>query len=99
MKNFLLTGLAFGLFASAPAMAEGEHGTITLQEMQQLNGMAIDEFSKENASHVQHLTGWKTWRSGADIKVKLYVSHDGMNMEFNYDCHKHGNGKLQCHAQ
>lgn len=99
MKNILLAGLAIGIITSVAAKAEGEHGSISLQEMQQLTGMAIDEFSAENAGHIQHLTGWKTWRSGADIKVKLYVTHDGMNMEFNFDCHKHGNGKLQCHAK
>jgi hypothetical protein len=99
MKNIAFGIAALSLLANAPAFAAGEHGNISIQEMQQLTGMAISEFSAENAGHVQHLTGWKTWRSGSDIKVKLYVTHDGMNMEFNYNCHKHGNGVLQCHVQ
>ncbi len=99
MKKFAFGIAALALLAGVPAIADEDHGNITIQEMQQLTGMAIDEFSKENVDHVQHLSGWKTWRSAADIKVKLYVAHDGMNMEFNYNCHKHGNGKLQCHAE
>lgn len=99
MKKLSFALAAIALFAANAARADEDHGTISIQEMQQLTGFAIDDFSKENADHVQHLSGWKTWRSGADIKVKLYVAHDGMNMEFNYNCHKHGNGKLQCHAE
>lgn len=100
MKTF-----AFALAVSAllsgsnAALADADHGSITVKEMQTLTGIAIDDFSAENAGHVQHLTGWKTWRSNADVKVKIYVTHDGMNMEYNYHCHKHGDGKLQCHPQ
>jgi hypothetical protein len=94
MKKMMITGLAMGLLAGTSAMAE-----FNVEEMQQVTGLAIADFARDNSGHVQHLTGWKTWKSGEGVKVKLYVAHDGMNMEFNFDCHKHGDGKLQCHIQ
>ena len=94
--TFALTALAF---VTAQAVFAEDHGKISVQEMQQLTGMALADFQANEAGHAQHLTGWKTWRSNADVKVKIYVAHDGMNMEFNYHCHKHGDGKLQCHNQ
>lgn len=94
MKKTFLAVAALALAAASPAMA-----AFNIQEMQQVEGLALADFAQENASHVGHLTGWKTWKSGEDVKVKIYVAHDGMNMEFNYHCHKHGDGKLQCHAQ
>jgi hypothetical protein len=97
MKNILIAIAGIALFSGAPAMADDDHGAISVAEMQTLTGLAIDDFSKEN-EHAQHLTGWKTWRSGDAVKVKIYVTHDGMNMEVDYQCHKHGDGKLQCHS-
>lgn len=47
---------------------------------------ALKVFSDENADHVVHVSGFKTWKSGTDSKVKIYVAHDGMNMEYNYLC-------------
>lgn len=99
MKTFAFGIAALSLLIASPALAEDDHGKINVQEMQTLTGLAIGDFGVNEPGHVQHLTGWKTWRSGADVKVKIYVTHDGMNMEFNYHCHKHGDGKLQCHAQ
>lgn len=94
MKKIMLIAMAFGLIGSASAMAE-----FTIEEMQHVTGLAINDYTRDNADHAQHLTGWKTWKSGEDVKVKLYISHDGMTMEENFHCHKHGDGKMQCHAQ
>ncbi len=93
MKKFIL-GTALSLFVAAPAFAD-----FSIDEMKTLAGLAVDEFARENADHAQHLSGWKIWKSGEGAKVKIYVNHGGMNMEFNFDCHKHGDGRLQCHAQ
>ena len=94
MKKIMLCVLTLSSLASVSAKAE-----FSLQELQLVNGLAISEYARENSQHAQHITGWKTWKSGEGAKVKLYVAHDGMNMEHNYDCQKHGDGKLQCHAQ
>ena len=59
---------------------------------------ALDDFKQSNPDHVQHFTGYKAWNSGEDSKVKVYVAHDGMNMEFNYLCMKH-DASIACHAQ
>lgn len=85
--------MIIGILSSTSAMA-----TFDIQKMQQVEALAVADFAKENSSHVEHLTGWKTWKSGDDVKVKIYVDHDGMNMEYNYNCHEHGDGKLQCHV-
>lgn len=87
------------LFVLAMLSASNAFAEFNLQEMQEVEGLALNDFSRENGDHAQHLTGWKTWKSGEGVKVKIYITHDGMNMEQNYDCHKHGDGKLQCHAQ
>lgn len=94
MKKFIAAGFAIGLLASGSAMA-----AYSIEEMQKLTSLALEDFTRENGDHAQHLTGWKTWKSGEGVKVKIYVAHDGMNMEFNYDCVKHGSDHLQCDAQ
>ncbi len=58
-------------------------------ELVQGTTVAMDVFKTENPDHMVHLSGFKTWKSGADAKVKFYVNHDGMNMEYNYLCLKH----------
>lgn len=91
MKKILFVSFAF--LASQSALAE-----FSVPEMHEVTGLALTDFGRENAEHIQHLTGWKIWKSGEDVKVKLYVDHGGMTMEHNYTCHKHGDAK-QCHAQ
>lgn len=60
--------------------------------------LATDAFAAANPDHVAHFVGYKAWKSADDTKVKIYVDHDGMAMEFNYNCHKHDTG-IECHAQ
>lgn len=57
-------------------------------ELIQATTIAMDVFKTANPDHIVHLTGFKTWKSGADAKVKFYITHDGMNMEYNYLCLK-----------
>lgn len=58
---------------------------------------AVKLFSDANPAHVSHLTGFKTWKSGADAKVKVYMTHDGMAMEYNYLCQA-ASGQIRCSA-
>ncbi len=60
--------------------------------------VAMDDFTAQNPTHADHFTGYKVWKSGEEAKAKVYVTHNGMNMDFNYLCHKH-DSKLECHAQ
>lgn len=70
----------------------------SIDELQLAAATALDDFKQSNPDHVQHFTGYKAWNSGEDSKVKVYVAHDGMNMEFNYLCMKH-DASIACHAQ
>jgi hypothetical protein len=70
----------------------------SIAELQQATKLASDTFEAEHRDHVDHFVGFKSWKSGEDSKVKIYVTHDGMNMEFNYLCHKHDD-KVECHVQ
>lgn len=60
--------------------------------------MATDTFVAANPGHSAHFTGYKAWLSGDESKVKIYVDHNGMAMDFNYLCHKH-DARIECHAQ
>lgn len=95
MKMHLLSsilGLSL-LTVGASAMAE-----FSIDELQSAAAIALDDFEQSNPSHVPHFTGYKAWKSGDEAKVKIYVSHDGMNMDFNYLCMKH-DASIACHAQ
>lgn len=70
----------------------------TNEELPAASAVAVRDFSVANPSHAPHMSGFKTWKSGDDAKVKIYAAHDGMNMEFNFQCHKHGTN-IECHAQ
>ena len=81
--------LSMGTVAKADFSVEDLHVAATA---------ATEKFSTDNPDHVAHFVGYKVWKSGEESKVKVYVSHDGMNMEFNYMCHKHDDG-IECHNQ
>jgi len=58
-------------------------------ELIQATTIAMEDFKTANPDHIAHLSGFKTWKSGVDAKIKFYVAHDGMTMEYNYLCSKH----------
>ena len=91
-KHALASVVALVL-AGGSAMA-----AFSVTEMHTATASAVADFMKNNPAHVAHFTGYKTWKSGDDVKVKVYVAHDGMSMDFNYVCHKHGSN-IECHAQ
>lgn len=94
MKRIIITSITAGLLISAQAIA----GSFTIDEVQKATTLALEDFQKVQPDHASHFVGFKSWISGEDAKVKIYVTHDGMNMEFNYQCHKH-DADLECHAQ
>jgi hypothetical protein len=69
----------------------------SIAEVGQVAKVATDKFAAENVAYVDHFVGYKAWKAGLEAKVKVYVDHDGMPMEFNYNCHKHDDGALECH--
>ena len=92
MKKILTCLAAFTI--ATPAMA-----AFSVSDLHSASTLSVTDFGKTNPDHSAHLTGYKTWKSGDDAKVKVYVAHDGMNMEFNYVCHKHTPTTVECHFQ
>lgn len=70
---------------------------VTFDDLQSATKTAFEDFTTRNPSHVEHFTGFKTWKSGNDGKVKIYVDHGGMNMEFNYTCIREAE-VISCHS-
>lgn len=90
IQTALAAGLVF-LGVATPVFAE-----MNPQQLTEVTKIALDDFLKNNI-HKDHMYGFKTWKSGDDAKVKIYVKHDGMEMSFDYHCME-DTGKLVCHA-
>ena len=95
MKKILASA---AVLASVSSFAATGFAGVDFAGLQTLSKVAFTDFSIANADHVQHFTGFKSWQSGDDGRVKIYVNHDGMAMEFNYLCHFHDEGP-ECHLQ
>ena len=87
-----IVGLVGSIFVTTQAF-----GAFTPTQLISASQIAIADFEVANPDHAVHFTGFKSWKTGEDAKVKIYVDHDGHAMEFNYLCHKHDN-ELECHA-
>jgi hypothetical protein len=92
LRNVLLMGSLF-TFIGTPAFAE-----FSMDELLAVTKVALTDFTAAHPDHVDHFTGYKAWKSGEDAKVKVYVTHSGMSMDFNFVCHKHDEA-MECHAQ
>jgi hypothetical protein len=79
--------------------AQSAFGAFTIADLNQSAKLATDAFQTAHPDHVHHFTGYKAWLSGEESKVKVYVNHDGMNMEYNYDCRREDDGQIACYAQ
>jgi hypothetical protein len=73
-------------------------GAFTSAELLTASQQAVAAFEAQNPDHAAHFTGFKTWKSGGDAKVKIYVDHDGHAMEFDFLCRKQDN-ELECQDQ
>lgn len=94
MKNYLVASV----FASIGFAGGTAQAAFSIAELHHATQLSTEAFEVANRAHVEHFAGFKSWKSGEDSKVKIYVTHDGMNMEFNYLCHKHDE-EIECHAQ
>lgn len=90
--SFLIS--AFALFVTS----QTAWAAFSIEELNTATKTATEDFKIKQPDHTVHFTGYKSWLSGDDAKVKVYVSHDGMTMDFNYLCHKH-DPSIECHAQ
>lgn len=95
MKNKMTKILVGTLVALSSTQA---FAAFNVEELHIATKAAVSELTKAAPEHVAHISGYKTWISAEDAKVKLYISHDGMNMEFNYLCNRHP-GSIDCHVQ
>ncbi len=94
MKAVLsIFGAILVIISSASALA-----AFSTAELHTASQAAVSDFESANPEHAPHLNGYKVWKSDEDAKVKVYVSHEGMEMEFNYLCMKHGSS-IMCHAE
>ncbi len=60
--------------------------TLTSDELLAITKLSFDDYAKANPEHAKHLSGFKTWISGEDGKVKIYIKHGTMAMEADYLC-------------
>lgn len=74
------------------------YGAFSLEQLHEASKKSTEHFATANPGHVAHFVGYKTWKSGEDAKVKIYVSHGGMNMEFDYLCFSDENA-VECNAE
>ena len=95
MKRFTPSHL---IVAGLVSMSTAAMADFSPEQMLEVTKLAIDDFKVAQREHVPHFYGYKAWKSADDVKVKIYVLHDGMTMDFNYLCHEHETG-LECHAQ
>jgi predicted transcriptional regulator len=85
--------IAAGLMLPATAFADG----LTTDQLVDATKIAIENFNLERPALTNGITGFKTWKSGQDGKVKIYVTSGGQNSEFTYTCHGH-DGIFECHG-
>ncbi len=66
-------------------------------ELMQATQVSLKLFTDTTPDHVVHISGFKSWKSANDAKVKIYMTHDGMTMESNFHCTLN-NGQVRCTA-
>lgn len=74
------------VFVLALVTSVSAHAAFSLDQLTLAAKSAVDDFKARNPGHLMHATGYKVWKSDEDAKVKIYVDHDGMPMEFDYAC-------------
>lgn len=98
MKKYSVALAALYALCVTPALA----APFSVDDLLAVTKLAVEDLKKTKPEHAEHFYGYKSWLSGDESKVKVYVKHDGMTMDFNYTCHKHSHGEeveLECHAQ
>lgn len=90
---FALVGSVAAFVIASPAFA-----AFTSAQLLDVTKLAVSYFETANPDQVENLVGYKAWKTGEESKVRIYVLHGTMNMEFNYNCQNH-DGELDCHVQ
>jgi len=88
----ILASLAFVLLSTKA------FGAMGFDDLQAVTKLAYEDFVAAHPDMAAGFNGYKAWQSGDDAKVIIYMSHDGMSMQYSYVCHRHEEG-LECHAQ
>ncbi len=66
-------------------------------ELVEASRVAMESFLTENPDQAEFITGVKSWKSAADSKVKIYITHHGGHaVEVNYSCTKDQANKVSC---
>src|SRR4051812_3123058 len=86
----ILAALTLTTLTSASAFA-----AFNSDQMLEAASIALQKFNAGNA-HAQHFTGFKSWQSADDAKIKIYINHNGMAMEANYTCHVEADTQITC---
>lgn len=94
MKKILAT-ISLVSFAALSTAFAIDTNEFTPSELLEATNLSLKNLSEVKPEHVEHITGFKTWKSGTEAKVKIYVAHDNMTMDFNYLCSKQEH-KIQC---
>ena len=67
--------MAAALLTASPSFA-----AFTMEELADVTKVGLKAFSTKEPTHSKHSIGFKSWVSGEDAKVKIYVTHDGMSI-------------------
>lgn len=97
MKKGLIAMLV-GLSMLSMTVALPAWAGMSVAELQIVTDLSVKDYVATTPGMQQYITGFKTWQSGDDAKVKIYMDHNGMTMDANYVCHMHG-ADLECHIQ
>jgi len=92
----MIRTLKLAVVAGMLVMSAPSYAAYTVDQLTDITKLAIQSFRTKEPTHAKHANGFKSWISGEDAKVKIYVNHDGATMEFNYLCHDH-DAKTECH--
>lgn len=95
--NKMITALGLVAFSALPSAFAAGGDEFSPEDLVIATQNALKDLGATAAEHVQHISGFKAWKSGADAKVKIYVAHDGMTMDYNYQCAKHAT-EVHCSA-
>jgi hypothetical protein len=85
---------ACAMFVSGQTFA-----AFSVPELEEASHAALTNFQNAHPDHLQQFTGFRSWISGDDAKVKVYVNMDpeNYNTEFDFLCQKHDSA-VECLA-
>lgn len=85
------------IVVSAGLMSSSAFGAFSVEQLHESARVSVADFKGRNPEHFPHLLGYKVWKADDGGRVKIYVDHGGMQMEFDYACQ--GGTQITCSAQ